>query len=171
MKYSYILVATAALALSVSSISQSGEAAKLSADINAAMNRYESYLRKKDAKGVETTIRSMFAKEFKDTGLTGRTLNLEQFVAQQKMNVATLKSISNLDVKMGDVKVKGSEGSGKGSLVLEAVIFEPNNQKKTHKLKVQSNWNSTFKKVDGKWWIVADKTTSEKVWMNGKPVQ
>jgi len=171
MKYSYILVATSALALSVSSISQSGEAAKLSAEINAAMNRYETYLKKKDAKGVEATIRSMFAKEFKDTGLNGRTLTLEQFVAQQKMNVATLKSVSNLDVKMADVKVNGAAGSGKGSMILEAMIFEPNDQKKTHKLKVQAKWNSTFKKVGGKWWIVADKTTHEKVWMDGKPVQ
>jgi hypothetical protein len=171
MKFPHFLLAAAVLALSVPSVSQSGEAAKVSADINAAMNRYESYLRKKDAKGVEATIRSMFAKEFKDTGLNGRTITLEQFVAQQKMNVATLKSISNLDVKMADVKINGAEGKGKGSLILEAVIFEPNNQKKTHKLKVQSIWNSTFRKVGGKWWIVADKTTHEKVWMDGKPVQ
>jgi hypothetical protein len=85
------------------------------------------------------------------------------------MHLAGTKSVSKLNVKMSNVKVQGSNGTGKGSLHLEGVIFDQNDPKKTHTLKVEAKWNSKLKKVNGKWWIVADTTTHEKQWIDGKP--
>ena len=152
-----------------SATAQSGESAKVAAHINAQMNRWEALYKKKDAKGIEAIIRANFAKSFTDTDLSGKKMNLEEFVASHKMHLAGTKSISKLDVKMSNVKIQGSNGTGRGSLHLEAVIYDQVDRKKTHTLKVLANWNSTFKKVNGKWWIVADKAISEKQWIDGKP--
>ena len=161
------IVSTSLVAFSATA--QTSESAKLSSAINAQMDRWESFYKKKDAKGVEAIIRANFAKSFIDKSLDGQKMNLEQFIASHKMHLAGTKSVSKLDVKMSNVKLKGSTGTGKGSLHLEGVIFDQNDPKKTHTLKVEAKWNSTFKKVNGKWWIVADTTTHEKQWIDGKP--
>ena len=163
----FFVVSTSLVALSATA--QTGESAKVSAHINAQMDRWESFYRKKDAKGIEAIIRGNFAKSFVDTAKDGTKMNLEQFVASHKMHLAGTKSVSKLNVKMSNVKVQGSNGTGKGSLHLEGVIFDQNDPKKTHTLKVEAKWNSTLKKVNGKWWIVADTTTHEKQWIDGKP--
>jgi hypothetical protein len=163
-----LFIATATL-VALSATAQTTESAKVSAHINAQMDRWESFYRKKDAKGIEAIIRGNFAKSFIDTAKDGTKMNLEQFVASHKMHLAGTKSVSKLNVKMSNVKVQGSNGTGKGSLHLEGVIFDQNDPKKTHTLKVEAKWNSTLKKVNGKWWIVADTTTHEKQWIDGKP--
>jgi hypothetical protein len=166
--YRTLFFASAALA-ALSATAQTGEAAKVSTHINAQMNKWEALYKKKDAKGIEAIIRANFAKSFVDVDGAGKKMNLEEFIASHKMHLAGTKSVSKIDVKMSDVKVQGSTGTGKGSMILEAVIFDREDPKKTHTLKVVGTWNSTFKKVNGKWWIVADKGISGKQWIDGKP--
>ena len=164
-----LVVLTASL-IALSATSQSSESAKVSAHINAQMDRWESLYKKKDAKGIEAIIRANFAKSFTDTDQGGKKMNLEQFIASHKMHLAGTKSVSKLDVKMTNVKLNGASGTGTGSLHLEAVIFDQQDPKKTHTLKVIGEWTSTFKKVNGRWWIVADKATSGQQWIDGKKV-
>ena len=162
-----LFVVTASL-IALAALAQTPEAVKVSANINGQMDKWESLYKKKDAKGIEAIIRANFAKSFVDIGLDGKKMNLEEFIASHKMHLAGTKSVSKLEVKMSNVKVQGTNGTGTGSLHLEAVIFDQQDPKKTHKLKVVSKWKSKFKKVNGKWWIVADTATEGKQWIDGK---
>ena len=164
-----LFVVTATLTALVAA-AQTPEAVKVSASINGQMDKWESLYKKKDAKGIEALIRANFAKSFVDIGLDGKKMNLEEFIASHKMHLAGTKNVSKLDVKMSNVKLQRTNGTGTGSLHLEAVIFDQQDPKKTHKLKVLSKWKSKFKKVNGKWWIVADTATEGKQWIDGKPM-
>ena len=156
------------LAAVTTGFAQTTDTSRLFSIINADMDRFESLFKKKDTKGVEALIRNRFSKDFRDTGLDGKSIGLEQFIANQKGMIPAVKDVKYLDVKVRDIRVMGSTATGKGSMKLEAEMVNGEDPSKTNNLKVDKTWISTFKKVDGKWWIVSDKTASMKVWVDGK---
>jgi flagellar hook assembly protein FlgD len=136
--------------------------------IQGQMAGYILALKARDEKKVEAVIRANFAPEFKDVGLRGRTMDLEQTIKQMKSNISTLKSVQGATLVVAKVTVAGSKATTSELFTLSAQLQDPNDSKKTHTLKVDSAWTGTYVKRSGRWWCVRSVTTRENVLLDGK---
>ena len=138
---------------------------------NAEMAKYVAAFKRKDLKAVEAIIRANFAKDYKTIDLKGKTTDLNYMLAQEKEHMAMLKKVEKMSLKISGLKVNGNTAVGKGAFSLDAIVSgDPHKPKETHKLHVESTWDLKMKKVGNKWWAAEDKTTSEKVLIDGKPM-
>lgn len=141
---------------------------QVKAAIAKQMAGYVAAVKARDVDKVEAIIRANFAPEFKDVGLQGRTMDLEQMIRQAKSNISALKSVQQASLVITSLKVVGNKATTKEAFKLSALLQNPNDPKKTHTLKVDSNWTGTYVKRNGRWWCTYSKTTSEKVLFDGK---
>jgi hypothetical protein len=164
MKLKLTIAAFALLAIAVAADSP----AQVKSSIGKQMAGYITALRAKDLVKVEAVIRANFAPEFKDVGLHGKTMNLEQTIAQTKSNISTLKSVQQASLEITSIKVAGNKATTNEVFKLAATLQDPNDPKKTHTLKVDSAWTGTYTKRNGRWWCVHSKSTRENVLFDGK---
>ena len=138
--------------------------------VNAEMAKYVAALKKKDAKTCEAILRANFAPDYKATDLKGKVTGLDDMISQEKMHMAMIKNVQSATLKVSNVKINGDRATSKGHFVMNATVGDQKNAGATHKLHVSSSWDANFRKKSGKWWVQSDKTTSEKVTMDGKPL-
>ena len=146
------------------------EAATLKTNMQAAMNQYMAAWKKKDAKAAEAVIRANFAKDFKATGAGGQTMNLEQWIAQDKMQMTQVKTVKSISMIVGKVTVKGATASSTDSFSADFVVNNPQSPKRTSDMHIESKGITTLKKVGGKWMVASMKESSTKMTMDGKSV-
>jgi hypothetical protein len=145
--------------------------AALQKRINAEMAKYAAAFKAKDSKTCEAILRANFAKDYKTTDMQGKVTGLDHMIQQEKQHLGMIKSVNSMHLKVTDIKIKGDKATGKGSFHLEAtVVGDDKNSNKFHKLHVASSWDANFIRKSGKWWVSSDKTTSEKVLIDGKPI-
>lgn len=164
-----------ALALLVLSASVFGfggdDAAALKASMQAGMNKYIAAWKKKDAKTAEALIRAHFSKDFKATDSNGKVLTLDEWIAQDKMQMAQIQSVKKMSLTMDKVVVKGNTATSQDKFLADFVIANPNPNatSKTAVLHIEGTSSSTLKKINGKWMFVSMKEGSQKMLLDGKP--
>ena len=170
MKTLVRILALSALAASLVGFRGDQASADLQRRVNAEMTKYVAALKKKDAKTCEAILRANFAPDYKATDLKGKVTGLEDMISQEKMHIAMIKNVQSATLKVSNVKINGDRATAKGHFVMNATVGDQKTPSAIHKLHVSSSWDANFRKKSGKWWVQSDKTTSEKVTMDGKPL-
>lgn len=164
--------ALALLVLSASVFGLGGDdAATLKASMQAGMNKYIAAWKKKDSKTTEAVIRAHFSKDFKASDSKGKALTLDEWIAQDKMQMAMVQSVKKMSLTMDKVVVKGSTATSQDKFMADFVIAnpDPNSKAKTAVLHVEGTSASTLKKIGGKWMFVSMKESATKMLLDGKP--
>jgi hypothetical protein len=165
LKSIFLIVAFAAIAAAADSPAQ------VKAALQSQMGLYVGAIKSKDVKKVEAAIRANFAPEFIDFDVKGRKRTLEETINMMKMNVSTLKSVKAIKLDVASVKLSGDKASTVENFLLDAVVMEPGDSKKSHTLKVQTSWAGTYVKRNGKWMCTSSKAIKEVVHFDGKKMQ
>ena len=150
--------------------SQADEAQKLRKEIQGGMNAYCAADMKKDFAGAEKAMKSHFSPKATIKSSDGRTRSYKEWTAEMKAQMAMLKSVSKMEMKIKDVKVNGNKATSSETFMMVATIPSMSDPKKTSKLEVTGSSTSNYEKVNGKWLVVSSTDTNQKVLIDGKPM-
>lgn len=145
------------------------EAATLKSNLQTAIDQYTAAWKKKDAKTTERIIRAHFAKDFVSTMKTGQKMSLEEWIANDKMQMSFVKTVKTMSLKIDKVTVSGNKASSNETFLAEFMVDNPQTPGKTSTIKVKGTSKSTYKKVGGKWLISTMVEVSNSMTMDGKP--
>lgn len=150
--------------------SQADEAQKLQREIQKGMNAYCAAVMKKDFAAADKAMKAHFSPKATIKTADGRTRSYKEWTTEMKAQMAMLKSVSKMEMKIKDVKVNGNKATSKETFMMVATIPNMSDPKKTSKLEVSGNSSSTYEKVNGKWLIMSSTDSSQKVLIDGKPM-
>lgn len=144
------------------------DANAVKAAIQKEMVGYVNAMKKRDAKLVEKFILANFSQDFKDTDMRGQTRTRNQTIEAVHANIAMLKSVKSMTLKITAIKVNGNKATTTENMILDATIAGIADPKKTSTLKVDSTWTGSYVKTGAKWLCTSSKTVKEKVMIDGK---
>jgi hypothetical protein len=138
-------------------------------DWQKKLDNYCAAMRRKDLKACTAIIKDNFSPDFKYIPLKGKTIGLDEWLAEGKMEMQVTEKVTMMSYKINSVK------QGKDSAVMKTTLKFEGMVKMDPKAKAgimtgNSSSDQKMVKKDGKWWIVEIKETSGKATYNGKPM-
>lgn len=156
--------------LALAAVAHADEAQKLQQEIQKGMNAYCAAVMKKDFAAADKAMKAHFSPKATIKTSDGRTRSYQQWTTEMKAQMAMLKSVQKMEMKVGNVKVTGNKATSKETFMMVATIPSMSDPKKTSKLEVSGKSSSTYEKVNGKWLVMSSTDSEQKVLVDGKPM-
>jgi len=141
--------------------------ADLKAELNASNKKLDAAMRAKDLKGLESLMRRSVSSDFKFFQ-DGKSQDFKTFIGNLTMSIAMMESVTVASTRVLGLTVDGAKGSSQVEHTLAGTMKTPD--KKVHSTRWVGVFAESYRKVGGRWKTVKISTTSQKYWMDGKPV-
>ena len=143
--------------------------ADMKSDWQKKLDTYCAAMRRKDLKACTAIIKDNFSPDFKYIPLKGKTIGLEEWLGEAKMEMQMTEKVTKMSYKIDSVKQTKDTAVMKTTLKFEGLVkMDP--KSKAGVMTGASSSDQKMVKKGGKWWIVEIKETSGKSTYNGKPM-
>lgn len=142
-------------------------AGSLRSDIEALDKTVHETMMRKDAVGFTKAMRAATTKDFKYVE-NGKTMSFDKMVEGIKSGFALMKKMLAADPKILTVKEKGNTGVATIQHNLSGIMVGPD--KKNHTMTFTGVSTDIYRKEGGKWKMTSMTWTSQKMFMDGKPL-
>ena len=145
--------------------------ADLKSDLNAHNKKLDAAMKAKDLKGLESLMRGSVSPDFRFYQ-DGKSQDFKTFIGNLTMSIAMMETVTVASTRVLGLAVEGAKGVMGASRVehtLAGTMRTPD--KKVHTTRWVGVFGESYRKVGGQWKTVRISTTSQKYWMDGKPVK
>ncbi|MHB8635751.1 MAG: nuclear transport factor 2 family protein [Fimbriimonadaceae bacterium] len=142
--------------------------ADLRSDTQKQFDKYCAAVKRKDGKGIEKVLRANFAPDFKFIPKKGKSVNLSQWIADERMMISVTQTVISVSLHVDSMKM--GKGAAAMTITLRyAGMAKMDPKGKTGLLKYVATSAQTMVRKNGKWWITELKEGNSKSTFNGKP--
>ena len=132
------------------------------------LNAYCAAMKRKDLKACTAIIKENFSPDFKYIPLKGKTISLDEWLGEAKMEMQMTEKVSTMAFTIDKVTMGKDSAMMKTTIKFEGTVkMDP--KAKAGTMKGNSSADQKMVKKGSKWWITEIKVTSEKTTFNGKP--
>lgn len=128
--------------------------------------KIDACLLKMDMAGFEKLVRPNATKDFKHVE-NGRSLNLDQTIAQMKSGLVGLKKLTKVESKFLSFKQTGNTAVAKQSHLMAGILVGPD--KKEHMMAYSGVSMNTYRKEGGVWKMAIMDWKATSMTLDGKP--
>jgi hypothetical protein len=142
--------------------------ADLKSELKASNAKLDAAMRAKDLKGLESLMRGSVSSDFRFFQ-DGKSQDFKTFIGNLTASIAMMETVTVASTRVLGLTIDGAKGSSQVEHTLAGTMKTPD--KKVHTTRWVGTFAESYRKVGGQWKTVKISTTSQKYWMDGKPVK
>lgn len=148
----------------------SAQGQSLRAEADAAGKAIGAAMKKKDFAALSKAMKASCTKDFVyiEKGVKGPPQNIDQVIEGIKMGLSSMSKVTVADAKILSLKEKGNTGWAKAQHTMGGITAGPD--KKNHTMIIVGTVEETYVKQGGKWKMSKMVWLSQKMTMDGKPM-